>query len=245
MNLDIKIKKKFGDFTLDTDYNGDIDTLGILGASGCGKSMFLKCIAGIVKPDEGRIVMDGRVLFDSKKGIDLKPQERRVGYLFQNYALFPNMTVEQNIMVPLKCNKAASLGQDALKMKETVKELMASFCLEGLKKHLPRQLSGGQQQRVALARMLATRPSLILLDEPFSAMDVFLKEKLMREFMAQLLVFEAPVIMVSHNIDEVRAICDETAVMDAGGFVMTGRTDEVLEEMIKKRIGERTDERRV
>ena len=240
MNLDVKIKKKFEGFTLDIDYNRDIDTLGILGASGCGKSMFLKCIAGIVKPDEGHIVIDGRVLFDSEKKTDVRPQERRVGYLFQNYALFPNMTVEQNIMVPLKCNRAVFSSGDISKMQETVKELMASFCLEGLEKHLPRQLSGGQQQRVALARMLAVRPSLILLDEPFSALDIFLKDQLMQELIAQLEKYDAPVIMVSHDRDEVYRLCKNTAIMDDGSFIRADETHKVFADPVYRKAASLT-----
>lgn len=221
MKLDIGIKKKLGDFFLDIDYHGDIDTLGILGASGCGKSLTLKCIAGIEKPDEGHIAIDGRIFFDSEKRIDLKPRERRVGYLFQNYALFPNMTVVQNITAPLGGSRQEKLKAAA--------ELIKTFCLEGLEEHLPRQLSGGQQQRVALARMMAAKPELILLDEPFSALDIFLKDRLMQELIAQLNIYEAPFIMVSHDRDEVYRLCQKTAVMDEGIILRADETGRVFE----------------
>ncbi len=221
MKLDICIKKKLGDFHLDIDYHGDIDTLGILGSSGCGKSMVLKCIAGIVRPDEGRIALNDKVLFDSEKRIEVKPQDRRVGYLFQNYALFPNMTVRQNIMAALKTDRA--------KKEEIADRMIVSFHLEGLSDHLPMQLSGGQQQRAALARMMAVEPELILLDEPFSALDVFLKDRLIRELMVQLEKYDAPVIMVSHDRDEIYRICRKTAVMDEGTFIRTDDTRRVFE----------------
>ena len=227
MNVDVCIKKTYDDFVLDAAFNTDVSTLGILGASGCGKSMTLKCIAGIERPDEGHILLGDRVLFDSEKKIDLKPQERKVGYLFQNYALFPNMTVRQNIMAPL--------NMSGTKKEEVAGRMIEQFHLKGLEDHLPMQLSGGQQQRAALARMMAVRPSLILLDEPFSALDVFLKDKLMKEFMAQLLEFKSPVIMVSHNIDEVRTLCESTAVMEEGRVERIGETQKVIEDMKKEK----------
>ena len=133
--------------------------------------MTLKCIAGIEKPDRGTITLDGRVLFDSEKHINLTPQQRRVGYPFQQYALFPNMTAAQNILCGIRT------GSRAVK-KEKLAALLRTFRLEGLEKKLPAQLSGGQQQRVALARILASEPQAILLDEPFSALDSYLKWEL-------------------------------------------------------------------
>ena len=147
MSLFVEIEKQLGNFHLDVRFQAETETLALLGASGCGKSMTLKCIAGIMTPDRGRIVLNGRVLFDSEAGIDLPPQQRRVGYLFQNYALFPTMTVEKNILCGIrsgsKAEKAAALTA-----------ALRRFRLEGLEKRYPAQLSGGQQQRVALARIL-------------------------------------------------------------------------------------------
>ena len=133
--------------------------------------MTLKCIAGIEKPDKGKIVLDGVTLFDSEQHINLPPQKRRVGYLFQQYALFPSMTAEQNILCALTCSSRED-------RKEKFAALLRTFRLEGLEKKLPAQLSGGQQQRVALARILASEPQAILLDEPFSALDSYLKWEL-------------------------------------------------------------------
>ena len=160
MYLHLDIDKKLNDFRLQVSCEGNASRIGILGASGCGKSMTLKSIAGIEKPDKGRIVLGDRTLFDTSGKINLRPQARRVGYLFQNYALFPTMTVEQNIMAGLY-----GRGVDASKR---VKEMITKFQLEGLEKRRPGELSGGQQQRVALARIMAYRPEAILLDEPFS-----------------------------------------------------------------------------
>lgn len=156
----------------------------MLGASGCGKSVTLKCIAGIMTPDKGRIELDGQVLFDAEKGINLPPQKRRVGYLFQQYALFPNMTVVQNICCGIRARGA--------ERERLVREQMRRFQLEGLEKSYPAQLSSGQQQRVALARILAGEPKAILLDEPFSALDSYLKWSLEAELTQMLAAFSGP-----------------------------------------------------
>ena len=179
--LSADIRKKLREFELqvqftcpacrgrasDASAGSGTSCLGILGPSGCGKSMTLKSIAGIVEPDSGSIILDGRELFNSSRKVNLKPQKRRVGYLFQNYALFPNMTVEENILTGLKAGKRYGEAQQ----KQRVLEMIERFRLSGLEKRYPAQLSGGQQQRVALARILAYDPEALLLDEPFSAMD--------------------------------------------------------------------------
>ncbi|MCR1899567.1 ATP-binding cassette domain-containing protein [Irregularibacter muris] len=202
----VNIKKKFGDFLLNVDFEADKEILGVLGASGCGKSLTLKCIAGIVEPDEGRIELDGRVLYDSTKGINLPPQQRKVGYLFQNYALFPNMTVEKNI--------GCGLGKRG--NSEIISEYIRRFQLKGLEKRYPSQLSGGQQQRVALARIFASQPELLMLDEPFSALDSYLKWQLEQEMMNILKDYKGAVLFVSHNRDEVYRLCNRIVVMDNG-----------------------------
>ena len=151
---------------------------GILGPSGCGKSLTLKLLAGVQTPDRGRIELDGRTLYDSAGKVDLPPRQRRVGYLFQNYALFPAMTVAQNLAAGLRCPRA--------ERQRRVARLAEQFQLTGLEDRLPGRLSGGQQQRVALARMMAAGPEAILLDEPFSAMDVILREELRGQMRAFL-----------------------------------------------------------
>ena len=152
MSLEVEIEKRFDGFTLRAQFTAQDTATAILGASGCGKSMTLRCIAGIVKPDKGRIVLDGVPLFDSEKKIGLPPQKRGVGLLFQNYALFPNMTVEQNILCGLHAEP------DRAKRRAACAEMIRALRLEGLEKRLPAALSGGQQQRVALARILAAKP---------------------------------------------------------------------------------------
>lgn len=211
MSLDLKIKKDFGGFVLDLELHAGNEALALLGASGCGKSMTLKCIAGIVKPDEGYIIVNGKTLFDSEKNINLTPQERHVGLLFQNYALFPNMTVEQNIMTGM-----TGFDLSKAEKKERAREMIRSFYLDGLEKHKPSQLSGGQQQRVALARIMVSRPSILMLDEPFSALDSFLRWELEQELMKVLESFEGTSLIVSHNRDEVYRISDQIAVIVNG-----------------------------
>lgn len=210
MSLSVNIRKKLGDFSLRISFETDGGTLGLLGASGCGKSYTLKCIAGIEKPDSGRIVLDGEVLFDSEAGINLPPQKRRVGYLFQNYALFPNMTVRQNILCGLKNEK------DPAERTRRYREALNILQIEDLEDHRPNELSGGQAQRVALARIMVNRPKLLMLDEPFSSLDSHLRDKLQIELRDLLKRFQKEVILVTHSRDEAYHMCDRIAVMNDG-----------------------------
>ena len=209
MVLSVDIEKTLGDFHLRVRFEAEKEIMALLGASGCGKSMTLKCIAGIRRPDRGRIVLRDRVLFDSEAGINLPPQKRHVGYLFQQYALFPNMTVEQNIL-------AGARGGTRQARRDTAAEMVRTFRLEGLEKLRPGQLSGGQQQRVALARILAGQPELLLLDEPFSALDEHLKWQLELELADTLKTFPGGVLFVSHSRDEVCRLCDTVCVLTEG-----------------------------
>ncbi|MDR3205591.1 MAG: ATP-binding cassette domain-containing protein [Candidatus Methanoplasma sp.] len=204
MTIKANFTKKLGSFMLDVDLECGNETVAILGASGSGKSMTLKCIAGIAKPDSGTIEVDGRVLFDSERGINAPPRERGVGILFQSYALFPNMTAAQNIAAGIRPG-----GGDA-------SQFIRLFRLEGLEEKYPRQLSGGQQQRVAAARMLASEPRAILLDEPFSALDSHLRWSIEREMSERLRDFAGTVVLVSHNRDEAYRMSGRIAIMDAG-----------------------------
>lgn len=215
------IDRKLQDFRLRVRYEGNASRIGILGASGCGKSMTLKSIAGIEKPDSGKIVLDDRILFDSADKVNLRPQERRVGYLFQNYALFPTMTVEQNIMAGLK-----GRGPDTSKR---VAEMVEQFQLKGLEKRRPGELSGGQQQRVALARIMAYRPEALLLDEPFSAMDYFLKERLRLELSKVMQEYGGLSILVTHDRDEAYQLCEYLILMKDGAVIAEGPVKELFE----------------
>ena len=222
MSLEVTIAKRFEGFTLHADFTAGNTAAAILGASGCGKSMTLRCIAGVVKPDSGRIVMDGRVLFDSEKGIDLPPQQRNVGLLFQNYALFPNMTVEQNILCALKKEK------DPAARKAACGSALRAMRLEELAHRLPSELSGGQQQRAALARILAGRPRILMLDEPFSALDSYLREEVEGEVGSLLSNFDGTALLVTHDRDEAYRLCREMIVMDSGEVLRAGTTKEVF-----------------
>ena len=222
MSLEVTIAKRFEGFTLHADFTAGNTAAAILGASGCGKSMTLRCIAGVVKPDSGRIVLDGRVLFDSEKGIDLPPQQRNVGLLFQNYALFPNMTVEQNILCALKKEK------DPAARKAACGSALRAMRLEELAHRLPSELSGGQQQRAALARLLAGRPRILMLDEPFSALDSYLREEVEGEVGSLFSNFDGTALLVTHDRNEAYRLCREMIVMDSGEVLRAGTTKEVF-----------------
>ncbi len=231
--LKVNIQKELKEFDLDVDFELKNKHLGILGPSGCGKSMTLKSIAGIVNPDNGVISLttdNETTYFNSEKKINLKPQKRNVGYLFQNYALFPNMTVEENI----------GTGVEKENRERTVPEMIKRFHLNGLEKRYPRQLSGGQQQRVALARIMAYGPDVILLDEPFSAMDTFLKEQLRLELLNSLKDFNGFTIMVTHDRDEAFQFCDELIVLDQGKIIAQGDTYDIFENPKKVQVARLT-----
>ena len=209
MGLDMHIENDLSSFKLITKFTQSQGILGLLGASGSGKSMTLKAIAGLIKPTKGYIKLNDKVLFDSKNKINLKPQERKVGLLFQNYALFPHMNVSENI-------EAGIMNIDKNKRKALVEEYIKRFKLTGLEKHYPKELSGGQMQRVALARTLITNPDILLLDEPFSALDVNLKSAIERDLISILKDYKGIVLYVTHDISEAYRICDEIIVYDKG-----------------------------
>ena len=204
MGLVVSIEKILKEFTLKAQLKADAECLGLMGPSGSGKSMTLKCIAGIETPDKGKIILDGKVLFDSDKNINLTPQERKIGYLFQGYALFPNMTVEENIHTGLKARKMSKQ-----EIENRTMEMLKRFHIEELQNRYPRQLSGGQKQRAALARLKAYEPEVILLDEPFSALDEDLREELQHEIRNMLADFHRPSILVSHNSKEINNLCNK------------------------------------
>ena len=209
MALEVRVEKTWGEFRLAAEFRTAGEPLALLGPSGCGKSLTLKCIAGIERPDRGRIALDGRVLFDSERRIDLPPQKRQVGYLFQQYALFPHMTVAENIA-------AGCRRLDRSQRKKRVAALVAMLHLEGLEGLRPRQLSGGQQQRTALARILAAEPRAILLDEPFSSLDSHLKWQLEPELKDVLEAFGGVTLWVTHDRGEACRNCPRVCVMEAG-----------------------------
>ena len=221
--LKVKIKKQLDKVLLDIDFETDEEILGLIGASGSGKSMTLKCIAGIEKPDEGIIKLGDRVLFDSEKNINLRPQDRKIGYLFQNYALFPQMTVRKNVLVSV--NK--KYGKEE-KIKK-VDEILELFNLKDLENKLSSDISGGQQQRVAFARIIVNEPDFLLLDEPFSALDAFLKWNLAKELKNIVSKLGKKAIFVTHNINEVYYLCKKAIVLNEGKEIEQNSVTELIE----------------
>jgi len=204
-------------FTLDVAFEvaqGEI--LGLLGPSGCGKSMTLKCIAGILNPDKGKILLSDTSLFDVEQGICLPTRKRKVGYLFQSYALFPYMTVASNISCGIKRKPGEKREQWKIRSQEELHSYLELLHIQRFAQSYPRQLSGGQQQRVALARLLASKPDAILLDEPFSALDAGLKDAIDEELKATLIKAHCPVVFVSHNELEIQRYCSRTLQIDHG-----------------------------
>ena len=227
MSVSVDIKKAFPTFTLEVAFRAGNESLGLLGASGCGKSVTLRCIAGLESPDEGRIEVNGTVFFDSAGGrkprVNLSPQERKTALLFQNYMLFPNMSVKDNILAGVPKSVGA---EERRKILETQ---LKRFKIEGLENRYPYRLSGGQQQRVALARMLATNPGILMLDEPFSALDAHLKSLLEQELLDLFDRFDGTILYVSHDIDEAFRFCDRICVVDHGTVAEIGPTRQIVD----------------
>lgn len=208
MSIQIQIQKKLADYTLDLSINTNASILGILGASGSGKSMTLKCIAGLVKPDKGYISINDNLFYHSDQHINIKTRHRKIGYVFQNYALFPHLTVEENIAFGI--NKGQHYSASHLM------SLISKLHLSGLENKYPAQISGGQQQRVAIARALATNPDLLLLDEPFSALDEHLRKEMLKEMAQYLSLFKVKTFYVTHQMEEAYYLCDDIAIIKQG-----------------------------
>ena len=238
MALFVDIEKKLASFDLRMKFEMQDEVLALLGGSGSGKSMTLKCIAGIEKPDKGRIILDGRVLFDSEKHINLKPQDRGVGYLFQQYALFPNMTVYQNIVCGVKgAMKRAGAENSGRSISKTEKEKMIRDIIDlvhlnGLDEKKPKQISGGEQQRVALARILVNQPDALLLDEPFSALDASLRKNLVRETYNLMKDYGKSVIFVTHDQKEAFRLSESVALIEQGEITRMGKKEDIFERVM-------------
>ena len=221
MSLDVAIEKNAGGFRLAVEFAADRAPLGLLGPSGSGKSMTLRAIAGLETPDRGRIVLNGMVLFDSERKINLPARERRIGMLFQNYALFPHLNVSENIAFGLRNVSDAE-------RKCRVAEQISSAHLVGLAERYPATLSGGEQQRVALARALAIEPAALLLDEPFSALDTHLRGALERQLRETLQTFRGSTLFVSHNLEEAYRVCEKIVVLAEGKVAAQGPKEEIF-----------------
>ena len=222
MSLTVDIEKKLDNFRLKVSFEAGDGVTSILGASGCGKSMTLRCIAGVATPDRGRIVLEGRVLFDSEKGINIPPQKRNTGFLFQNYALFPNMTVRENILTSVRG------GYGAAEKRRMTDEVIERLHLTDVCDLMSSEISGGQMQRTALARIMVNGAEIILLDEPFSALDEHLRFAVENELYGIMRDFSRTVILVSHSRDEVYRLSDRVAVMNGGRIETAGPVREVF-----------------
>jgi ABC-type sulfate/molybdate transport systems ATPase subunit len=221
MSLEVAIEKQLSGFRLAVEFTADGMPLGLLGPSGSGKTMTLRAIAGLEPPDRGRIVLHERVLFDSEKRINVPARERRIGLLFQSYALFPHLTVAENIAFGLR--RLAGPERD-----RRVERQLAAAHLDGLASRFPATLSGGEQQRVALARALAVEPEALLLDEPFSALDTHLRSALERQLRDTLDSYRGSTLFVSHNLEEAYRVCGELVVLARGGVAARGPKEEIF-----------------
>jgi ABC-type sulfate/molybdate transport systems ATPase subunit len=221
MSLEIAIEKNVPGFRLAVEFAADGTALGLLGPSGSGKTMTLRAIAGLETPDRGRIVLDGRTLFDSERRINVPARERRVGLLFQNYALFPHLSVAENIAFGLR------RLPDAVRNRRVAEQLAAAH-LDGLAERYPATLSGGEQQRVALARALAIEPAALLLDEPFSALDSHLRSALERQLRETLASYRGSTLFVSHNLEEAYRVCGKLVVLSNGSVAAQGPKEEIF-----------------
>jgi molybdate transport system ATP-binding protein len=219
--LEVRLVKRLPDFTLDVDWTADGGVAALFGPSGAGKTLTLQCMAGLLRPDAGRIVVDGRVLFDAAAGTDVPPQARRVGYVFQGYALFPHLTVADNVGFGLR-------GRPHAERARRVAEVITRLGLAGLDRRYPGELSGGQRQRVALGRALAIDPALLLLDEPLSALDAPLRRTLRDELRAVLTEWGAAAVVVTHDFPEAYRLGDRIVVYEGGRVVQAAPRTELL-----------------
>ncbi len=234
IELTVEIQKQLRDFFLNVSFSTAQTPLGLLGASGAGKSTIVRCIAGLETPDRGKIILNGRVLFDSEKGINLPPRARACGFLFQNYALFPHLTVAENIafgMLPGKSSRTISI--------EVEKQLIA-VDLAGMGDCYPRELSGGQQQRVALARAKASKPEILLLDEPFSALDTHLRDKQAKLLKQTLITYQGVTLFITHNLEEAYRLCPNLLIVDRGVAIARGRKHDIFEHPRSFRVAQLT-----
>lgn len=221
MGLAINIQKSVNGFTLNADWEIGNELAVLFGYSGAGKSLTLRMIAGLMRPDRGSVRLNGRPLFDSSSGVDLPPQARSFGYVFQDLALFPHMTVRNNILY-------GAHGMDRDERWDRMEEMIGLFRLSGLEDKLPPDISGGQKQRVALARALIRKPAALLLDEPFSALDNPLRRDMQRFLKEIHREFPIPVVLVTHDISEARAIADRIIVYCNGAVLQAGEASDVF-----------------
>jgi molybdate transport system permease protein len=222
MALEIQIEKKLLDFTLDVSFHAEAEPLSILGPSGAGKTMLLRCIAGLERPDRGRVALNDQIFFDSEAHLKIPARHRRIGMLFQNYALFPHRTVAENIAFGLQ-------GLSADEQLKRIADLIDRTHLGGLEHRYPRELSGGEQQRVALARALAIEPAALLLDEPLSALDTHLRSQVELQLQETFGAYRRPALLVTHNMEEAYRLGAKLLVLSRGRVVASGAKEEIFQ----------------
>src|SRR5579863_199012 len=231
--LSVQLEHQLGRFHLDVDFRVPLGLIVLFGHSGAGKSLTLQSLAGLLHPKRGRIAVDGQLLFESQKNVDLPSQARRIGYVPQRYALFPHLTVEQNIRFALpnspiwSRDRGRSLDHKK-RRKARVAELLSALELQDLAQRYPGNLSGGQQQRVALARALAAEPRLLLLDEPFNALDSSVRERLRASLKSFQRRFAIPIVLVTHDHAEAQQLADTVIVMQHGHVEQVGSSQDVF-----------------
>ncbi len=212
VDITTRLKTSNGEFVLDASFETEDERIVLFGPSGAGKSLTVQAIAGLIQPQRGRIKLGNRVLLDTETKINLPARNRRIGYLFQDYALFPHLTVAENIAFPLK-----RLFHPLTEAEQhQVSEMLNRFELTSVAHSLPRQLSGGQRQRTALARALIVKPDLLLLDEPFAALDTLLRSRLRHELVAIQARFGIPMVVITHDLEDVRLFADTLVTYDIG-----------------------------
>jgi len=221
MALEIDIAKKLPDFTLEVSFASGSGPLSVLGPSGAGKTMLLRCIAGLERPDRGRITLDGRTLFDSDRGVQVPTRARRIGMLFQSYALFPHRTVEENVAFGVH-------GMTRDERPRRVNTWLERVHAEDVRLRYPHELSGGEQQRAALARALSIGPDALLLDEPLSALDTHLRSQMEAQLQETFSAFRRPVLLVTHNIEEAYRLGEELLVLSRGHIAALGAKEEIF-----------------
>jgi molybdate transport system ATP-binding protein len=214
--IEVALRKTWPGFTLDVAWQAGDEVVTLFGPSGAGKSLTLQCLAGLTRPDAGRVVVNGRVFDDTAGGIHLPPQARRLGYVFQGYALFPHLTVAENVAFGLR-------GRPEPERRRRTAEVLAQMALEELAGRYPQELSGGQQQRVALGRAVAPDPAVLLLDEPLSALDAPLRRQLREELRALIVGLRRTVVLVTHDLGEAYQLGDRLILYEAGRVVQAGR----------------------
>ena len=219
MGVNFRIVKKLNYFTLDVDFSMGNELLVIEGASGAGKTTILNCLAGTVTPDEVRIAVDDRTLFSHTDKVNVPAEKRNLGYLFQNYALFPNMTVKQNVLYGLKNKKEYRRRESRKELLEYAAYMMETLGISHLVDKSAASISGGEKQRVALARAMVTKPALLLLDEPFSALDENTKCRVYDEFMGFKETLGIPTILITHNHRETELFADKNITLMEGKVI--------------------------